>query len=246
MKKFARAVKRRYGLTARRVAVRTHVAWYWRGLFMALALSCGIGVAWWMYDIGGHFSGFDHRATDQELVQLRDKLKQLETDNGRLRAAQVTTDRHSQIDSAAQQDTERALKVLQDENAQLKEELAFFRGVGSGDQVAGVNVYRFKVEHGEAGIYRYQLLLVQAGQREKVFQGRLQLVVTTQDGGKNNVRVFPANALARDKFMVSVKSYQKLEGDFQLPPASVVRSVEARIFGEGSSQPKLTKTVNLS
>jgi len=102
------------------------------------------------------------------------------------------------------------------------------------------------VEPGVAGTYRYQLLLVQAGQREKVFQGRLQLVVTTQDGGKNNVRIFPANALARDNFIVSVKSYQKFEGNFQLPPASVVKSVEARIFGEGSTQPKLTKTVNLS
>jgi hypothetical protein len=199
-----------------------------------------------MYEIGGRFAGFDRGATDQELVQLRDKLKQLETDNGRLRTAQVTTDRHSQIDSAAQQDTERALKTLQDENAQLKEELAFFRGVSSGNHGAGVNVYRFKVEPGVAGMYRYQLLLVQAGQRDKVFEGWLQLVVTTQDGGKNNVRVFPANAAARDKFMVSVKSYQKLEGDFQLPPASVLKSVEARIFGEGSTQPKLSKTVNLS
>jgi hypothetical protein len=246
MKKVARAVKRRYGLTARRVAVRTHVAWYWRGLFMAVALSCGIGLAWWMYDIGGHFAGFDRGATDQELVRLRDKLKQLETDYVRLRATQVTTDRHSQIDSAAQQDTERALKALQDENAQLKEELAFFRGINAGDHGVGVNIYRFKVEPGVAGTYRYQLLLVQAGQREKVFQGRLQLVVTTLDGGKNNVLIFPANALARDDFMVSVKSYQKLEGNFQLPPASVVKSVEARIFGEGSTQPKLTKTVNLS
>ena len=162
----------------------------------------------------------------RELVQLRDKLKQLEADNGRLRMAQVATDRHSQIDSAAQQETEHVLKFLQDENAQLKEELAFFRGISSGDRGAGVNVYRFKVEPGVAGMYRYQLLLVQAGQREKVFQGHLQLVVTTQEGGRNNVRTFPANSLASDKFVVSVKSYQKLEGDFQLPTTSVVKTVE--------------------
>ena len=119
---------------------------------MAVALGCGIGLAWWMYDIGSRFAGFDRGATDQELVQLRDKVKQLEADNGRLRAVQVTTDRHSQIDSAAQQDTERALKALQDENAQLKEQLAFFRGVSSGDRGGGVNVYRFKVEPGVAGV----------------------------------------------------------------------------------------------
>lgn len=246
MKKMAHAVKRRYGLTARRVAVRTHVAWYWRGVFMAVALSCGVVLAWWMYDIGSRFSGFDREATGQELAQLRGKLKQLEADNGRLRTIQVTTDRHKQIDSAAQQDTERALKTLQDENAQLKEKLAFFLGMSSGDQGDGVNISRFKVERGAAGLYRYQLLLFQAGRRDKVFQGRLQLVVTTQDDGKNNARIFPADVLAKDKFIVSVKSYQKFEGDFQLPLTAVVKSVEARIFGEGSTQPKLTKTVNLS
>jgi len=246
MKRLTRAVKRRYGITSRQVAVRTHVAWYWRGLFMVVVLSCGIGSAWWMYDIGSHFSGFERGATAQELVLLRDKLKQLESDNGRLRAAQVTTDRHSQIDSAAQQDTEHALKALQDENAQLKEELAFFRGVSSGDSGAGVNVYSFKVESGTAGIYRYQLLLVQAGQHDKFFQGHLQLVVTSQDGSKNTIRVFPASTMAKDKILISVKSYQKVEGNFQLPPSAVLKSVEARIFGEGSTQPKLTKTVNLS
>ena len=70
--------------------------------------------------------------------------------------------------------------------------------------------------------------------------------MTIQDGDKSTVRIFPTNAMAKDKFVISVKSYQKLEGDFQLPPTAVLKSVEARIFGEGSTQPKLTKTVNLS
>ncbi|MEN6587628.1 MAG: DUF6776 family protein [Sulfuricella sp.] len=212
---------------------------------MAVALGCGIGLAWWMYDIGSQFAGFDRDATDRELVQLRDKVKQLEADNGRLRAVQVAADRHSMIDNAAQQDTEHALKVLQDENAQLKEQLAFIRGVSSGER-GGVTVSRFKVEPGAAGVYRYQLLLVRAGQQDRIFQGRLQLVVTTQDGGKNVLRTFPADASAKGEYIVSVKSYQKLEGKFQVPPAAVVKSVEARVFGEGSAQPKLSKTFNLS
>lgn len=246
MKKVTRAVKRQYGPTARRVAVRTHVAWYWRGLFMALALTFGIGVAWWMYDIGSLFAGFDRKATEHELVELRSRLKQLESENGVLRAAQITNSSHNQIDSAAQQDTERALKVLQDENAQLREKLAFFRGMDSSDHTGGLNISRFKVERGAAGVYRYQLLLVLTGQKDKVFHGRLQLVVTTKGAGKNNILTFPANGVEKEKFIISVKSYQRLEGDFQLPVASEVMGVEARIFGEGSAQPKLTKTVNLS
>lgn len=246
MKKVARAVRRRYGMAARPVAVRAHVAWYWRGLLMLAALSFGVGMAWWMFDIGGQFAGFDRGAANQEMLSLRDKLRVLEEDNRRLQAAQVKTDRHSQIDSAAQRDTERMLKTLQDENARLKEELAIFRGMTSGEQTAGVNIYNFKVERTMAGRYRYHLLLVQSRQQGKPFKGRLQLAVTTQDSGRKDVVIIPAAATENDKFTVSMNTYQKLEGDFQLAPTSVVKSVEARIFGEGSSQPRLTKTVNLS
>lgn len=244
--KFIRAVKRRYGMASRPMAVRTHVAWHWRGLFMAVALAVGVGLAWWMYDIGSRFAGFDRGVADHEQAQLRDRVKRLELENGRLESAQVKTERHSQIDNAAQRDLQRDLKALQDENALLKEELAFFRGMMSGEHAAGVNIYRFTVERGAVGSYRYQLLLVQAGQREKVFQGRLQLVVTAQEGTRKTVLTFPDNAAAGEKFAVSLKSYQKLEGAFQLPPAVVVKSVEARIFGDGSVQPKLTKMVSLS
>lgn len=246
MRRLVRAARRRFGLAGRRVAVRTHVAWYWRSLLLMLALGSGVAVTWWALDAGSYFAGFAHGPNGHELMQLRDKVQQLESVNGQLRSAQVATDRHSQIDSAAQQDTEHALKMLQDENAQLKEELAFFRGISSVDRTAGINIYRFKVEAGGEGVYRYQLLLVQAGQGEKVFQGRLQLVVTMLDGVRSNVSVFPADTMTKGKYSVSVKSYQKLEGDFQLPPASVVKSVEARIYREGYPQPKLTKTVNLS
>lgn len=246
MRKVARAVKRRYGMAARPVAVRAHVAWYWRGLLMLAALSFGVGLAWWMYDVGGQFAGFDRGAANQELLRLRDRLQAVEEENRRLQAAQVKTDRHSQIDSAAQRDTELALKKMQEENAQLKEELAFFRGMTSGERAAGVNIYRFKVERASAGKYRYQVLLVQTGQQDKPFKGRLQLLVTMQNGDRKDVMTLPATIVAGDKFGINLNAYQKLEGDFQLAPAAAVKSVEARIFGEGSSQPRLTKTVSLS
>lgn len=246
MKNVARAARRRYGLTSRRVAVRTHVAWYWRGLFMVAALCCGIGLAWWMSDIGGLFSGVNRGYADQQLMRMRDRIKQLETENERLRTLQISNDRHSQIDNAAQLDTERALKGLQDENAQLKEKLAIFHGINSAGHVAGVNVYRFKVEPLGGELFRYQLLLFQAGQRDKVFQGRLQLVVTARVGTKNSVLIFPESPAQKNKYILTVKSYQELEGSFQLPSDSVLVSVEARIFSAGANQPILTKLVKLS
>jgi len=120
--------------------------------------------------------------------------------------------------------------------------LAFFRGIASGERVSGVSIHRFTVDHRGGGNYHYQLLLVQDGRREKVFQGRLQLAVTVQGAGAKVV-LFPA--AANDKFNISLKTYQKLEGDFQLASSTLAKNVEARIFGDGSTQPRVSKTVNL-
>lgn len=243
--KFLHAVKRRYGLASRRMSVRTQVAWHWRGLFMVATLAAGIGLVWWMHVSAGLYVGFDRGVASQELARLRGEIEQLQTENGRLRTLQVKNERYTQIDNVVQLDQQRELKLLRDENAQLKEELAFFRGMMSGDHGAGVNIYRFSVERGSAGTYRYQLMLVQAGQKEQVFQGHLQLIVTVLDKGRKNVLAFPPKPASDPRFSFALKSYQKLEGELPLSPEWVVRSVEARVFGEGSVQPKLSKTVNL-
>jgi transposase-like protein len=236
----------KYSLASRRVAVRTHVAWYWRGLFMSVALGLGVALAWWIYDVGGMLAGLDRGASEQSIEQLRVRVRQLELENAQLHSEQVKINRHGQIDAEAQKNLERELKVLQGENATLKEELAFIRGMSSADRSGALNIQRFTVKKEVLGSYRFQVLLVQAGRTEQVFRGRLQLVVTAQGSRGNSVQLFPGNAAAEERFKISLKSYQSIEGDFQLAPGLVVKSVEARIFSDGSSQPKLSKTVNLS
>lgn len=241
-----RARRRKYSLASRRVAVRTHVAWYWRGLFMSLALGVGIGLTWWVYGVGGPRAGTESGASEQVLEQLRARVVQLETENAQLQSVQLKNDRHSQIDAEAQRNLERELKALQGESATLKEELAFVRGMTSADHSDALNIQRFTVRKEVSGSYRFQLLLVQAGRKENFFRGRLQLVVTAQGSGGKTMQTFPDNAAKDEAFKVGLKSYQSIEGSFQLAPGQMVKSVEARIFSDGSTQPKLSKTVGLS
>ena len=211
--KFVHAVKRRYGLASRKMAVRTHVAWHWRGLLLLAVLSLGVAAAWWTLDNRNLYAGADRGAAAPELARMREDLTAAHAENARLKTLQVKTERYTQIDTVVQQDQQRELKQLQDENAQLKEEVAFFRGMMSGDRAAGVNIYRFSVDKGNSGLYRYQLLLVLAGQKEKTFQGYVQLLVTAADNGKRNVVAIPAKAAADPKFSINLRSYQRLEGD---------------------------------
>lgn len=240
-----RARRRKYSMASRRMAVRTHVAWYWRGLFISLALGAGVALAWLIYGVGGQAPGQGRGVSEPSLEQLMARISQLEMENENLRSARVKIDRHTQIDAEVLRNLEGDLKALQDENATLKEELAFVRGIAA-SQSGALIVQRFTVKNDVPGFYRFHLLLVQAGRKENMFRGRLQLVVTASGSGGRSTQTFPANAASDENYTISLKSYQNIEGRFQLPPGQVAKSVEARIYGEGSTQPEISKKLDLS
>jgi hypothetical protein len=245
MRKLARAVKRKYGMANRAVAVRPHVSWRWRGAVLALALPVGVALAWWLFDMGGVFAGLNRTATEQEIVSLREKVKMLGSENAAMHAAMAKSSQHEQIDSAAHADLAFTLKNTQLENSRLKEELAFLQGMSGSEKPVGLSVHRFQFDKNPSGTYRYQLYLIQSGQVGTTFKGVLQLVVTGKSGATPSVLNFPADASANN-FKINFKSYQKLDGEIILPKDYVVKSVEARIFGNDSGKPRFAKTIAFS
>lgn len=245
MRKITRAVKRKYGMANRAVAVRPHVSWRWRSAVLVSALSIGVALAWWVFDMGGVFAGLNRSATEQEIVGLRDKVKALESENNALHAAMAKSDQHEKIDSIAQADLEKTLVNIQLENAKLKEELAFLQGMSASERPAGLSIHRFQVDRTPTGTYRYQLYLIQSGQGTAVFKGGLQLVVTGKSGSHPGVLSFPADVSA-NQFKINFKSYQRMEGEISLPAGYAAKSVEARVYGQESGKPRLVKTIAFS
>jgi hypothetical protein len=173
----------------------------------------------------------------------------LEQENASLHSFSTQSERKMQIEEATQNDLAKTIKTLQDENAQLKEDLGFFRKLMSPDKSSGdLSLYRFQVENSVLpGEYRYRMLLLQGGQREREFQGKLQLLINVVQEGKKQVLAFPASKDAgAQAYNVNFKFYQRLEGTFRVGPDAQVKSVQVRIFENGAAQPKLMQTVNLS
>ena len=242
-------LKRRFGIAASPLAVRRHVAWYWRLPLLVILLAAGVMLSWWFYDAGLRFAGFESGSTIEELTQLREKNAQLELENSSLRSMDAQSERKMQIERATQNDLAKTVKTLQDENAQLKEDLAFFRKLMSSDKNDGnLSIYRFKVENGVLpGEYRYHLLLLQGGQREREFQGKVELLINLVQDGKKLVMTVPSSKEADARaYSVNFKFYQRLEGTFRVAPRSLVKNVQIRVFENGSGQPKLIQTVNLT
>ena len=168
------------------LAVRRHLAWYWRlPLLVAILLAGGIALTWLFYDAGARFVGPDRGAAVDELPRLREKLGLLERENASLRSDRAQSERRMQIEQATQNDLAKTVKTLQDENAQLKEDLTFFRKQMSSDKSDGdLSIYRFKVENTMPGEYRYRCCCCRAGKGSANFRARCSCWSTYTQGGE--------------------------------------------------------------
>ena len=238
-----------FGIAAPRVAVRTAVAWYWRWLGLIALAVVIMMFSRTAYDFGRKFAGFDQSEADQELQRLTEAKGRLEKEVAQVSGNLAQTERQLQIERATYTDLVKQVKALTEENASLKEDLAFFQTLmPSGGKEGGVAVNRFMVQNDALpGEFRYRLLLTQTGQRSKDFQGRLQFVVNLQQDGKKSVMTLPAED---DKdargFKLNFRFYQRVEGTFRVTPGTVVKGMQVRVLEGDGKEPRLTQQANLS
>lgn len=229
------------------MTVQTHVAWYWRMLGLVAVLSFSLALAAWMYDAGRRFAGFDLGAIELELSQLRERAGKLATESAALRASVNSSESKLQIERTAQTQLAMQVKALEEENARLKEDLAFFENLIPGEHRDNtLLINRFRVNSGALpGEFRYRLLLLQGGRRDKPFQGNLQLLVTLQGVDKDVIITLPEEGAAQ-AYKISFKYFQRVEGTFRVAPDAKVKMVRVRIFEAGSTQVRATQSFNLS
>lgn len=244
-----KTLKRKFGISAPRVAVRTHVPWYLRWLGIVAVGGLIFGTGWATYDFGMEFAGFRRGEADRALTKLKETVENQQRELSELRARAANAERQLQIERATYGDLARQVKSLAGENATLKEDLAFFQSLmpASGKDGA-ITINRFRLQQ-EAlpGEYSYRLLLVQTGQRVKEFQGSLQFVLNLQQNDHKVVLTLPPeqDKNARE-YRLNFKFFQRIEGTFKIPPDAVVKSLQVRIFENGGNAPKLTQNVNIS
>jgi hypothetical protein len=238
-----------FGISAPRMAVRAAIPWYWRWLgLIALALIILL-LSRAAYDFGKEFAGFDQSEADREVQRLGASNARLQQELALVRGQIAQGERQLQMEHATYADLVKQMKALSEENATLKEDLAFFQTLmPSGGKEDGVAINRFLVQNDALpGEYRYRLLLTQTGKRSKDFQGHLQFSVNLQQDNKKVVMTLPAeDDKENNGFNLNFRFYQRIEGAFRVAPNAVVKSMQVRVFENGSSEPKLTQTANAS
>ncbi len=241
-----RRFRARFGIASRRLAVQTHVPWYWRAVGATAVLACGVALGVWLYDLARGAARLPGFASAEQIEHWRGRVAELEQESSHLRASSDSAESTLKMERAAQQELARQVKTLQGENARLREDLSLFEELASGSSrdKDGLAVSRFMVEPIDPERLHYRLLVTLGGRKDRDFQGSLQFLVNVQEQGRNAILTFPANSETnRQRYAVNFRHFQRLEGDLLLPRGVVATGVEVRVLQSGQVRTRATSTL---
>ena len=248
MRVFGRKLRQTFGISAPRMAVRTHLSWRWK--IPALLALVGLvgGMWWWGFDFGQILGGFNRSAVAEKQAQLETDLAQARNENTRLRAKTSELESDLNITRGAQATLSKQALELQSENTQIKEELAFLQNLVSDSGKQGtILIQRLTAERERDDAYHYSLLIVRGGKPADDFSGQLTLEASILTEGRPATIALPddqpdAAAALKLKF----KYYQRIEGTLRIPPGSQLRTLQAKVMETGQPTPKATRSLSFS
>jgi hypothetical protein len=229
-----------------RVAVRTQLPWPLRALLALIALSLAFAAGFAVSEVARGLGRTGSAEQGAELDRLRSQLAQALTDRDRETAAAVNWESRLKVEHSAQEQVRVQVKMLEDENARLKGDLAFFESLlPMPVDAKGVVIRSFRVQaDAEPDSLRYRLLVQQSGRPERDFVGEVTLTINLQDGGRPAVVQLPDPAVpGAGPAPLSFRHYQRLEGNFPVPAGAKVRSVLVRIRSDGETRAQQTFTM---
>ena len=236
-----RTLRRHFGISAPRLAVRTHVAWPIRVVWGVALGAFVVGLIWWGFDAGRLFAGFDRSEAAEERTRLENQLNGLREENALLRSRTVQLESELGVVKGAQAVLSAQAQTLQKENSQIKEDLVFLQKLfaGSGKEVA-LSIQRLQVDRMSPTDYRVRMLVVHGGRKNEEFSGRAELEAHGADG--RTLLVLPEHEPGTQGLLkLGFKYYQRVEVNFQAPAGTVIKSVQARVFENGNPSPKATQ-----
>lgn len=212
---------------ARQMVVKVYQPWRKWLVLVLLVLGLPLG-SWGLFDYGRYRAGFDSGDAGRRLNELRTQLAEARSVNETLRQRLVTADQAREIDRQAYAEINNNLVALQDEILELKEEVAFYRGIVTPENAGATGVRVQSLHFAAAGrprAYTYKLILTQVDKEAKLVRGLAKITVLgTRTGAAAEV---PADRDSVIKFQF--KYFGKSEGDIVLPeafaPARVVVEV---------------------
>ena len=178
----------------------------------------------------------------EERRDLTGKLRESHAEVEKLKDQVVYLQRSQEIDQQACATVKTSLASLQEEVADLHEQVAFYRGIVSPDASrAGVRVYEFKVYPTPTpNVFRYDLVLIQSVRHDRRIAGRVEIRLQGVSNGQTQVRRLSELILSGEQnLLFSFKYFEEFGGEFRLPEGFRPTRAVVAVLPDGGSVPKI-------
>jgi len=206
-----------------------------------------LGSCYGTYYYGHERSGIDSHALQLEYEKMLQQVTETSQDNDKLREEVAALQQAASIDKRAYNSVDGSLKSLQKEVLELKQQVAFYRGIVSPTQgAAGLNITSFKLNKlGMDAGYHFKLVLTQVKQNNRTIQGKASILIDGLDNGRP-MQLDIANLTGKSKpdLQLRFKYFQTIEGDMVLPDGFVPSSILVDLKSTGGDKNTIKRTFN--
>ena len=216
-------------------------------LLIIVLLIAFVGVGYGMYIYGHDSSGFDYEVLKTAHDKMQEQLNEIDQENTTLREEKAVLEQAAVIDKKAYNDINGSIKRLQKEILELKEQVAFYRGIVSPTQTAaGLNITSFKLNKlGTDSGYHFKLVLTQVKQNNRIIRGKANILIDgLHDGEPKQFNVTKLMGKSKPDLNLRFKYFQTIEGDMVLPEGFVPSSVSVDLKPSGRGQNSISQTFN--
>ena len=216
-----------------------------KALFISTFMLVFAGACYGTYFYGHNSAGFDYAALKTTHDNLQQQFNEIERENKNLREETAVLKQAAVIDKKAYNDVNGSLKSLQKEILELKEQVAFYRGIVSPTQTAaGLNITSFKFgKVGENSGYHFKLVLTQVKQNNRIIRGKANILIDgLHNGEPRQLNVSKLMGNNKPDLSLRFKYFQTIEGDMVLPEGFVPSRVLVDLRPSGRGQNSIKQT----
>jgi len=217
------------------VTRRRSRAWY------AGVIAGALLALWSFFWMGGRFAQQRLEEQTRQIETLRSELQIAEEQLNDLSTQLVMQQQSLQVDNQSHQQLLDTIKNLLQEQAQLQEELNFYRRVMSPeDAKKGLTIADLTIlQAGGDRRYDFKLALAQVGRQSQYLRGRVDLTLLGEENGQpKRYSIRELGAFADKQFEFQFRYFQNIEGTFTVPEQfkPVAFEVTARTRGLRKNQ----------
>jgi len=218
-----------------------------------LLAAIGLAIAWQAFDYGRQRAGYDSAEAESIQQRLRARLEEVTRERHQLRDRVAVLDRSGQIDAEAARGAQEQIKVVQDQNLKLEQELAFLRSILKNDEAkSGIRVHGLKTERlQDDRTYGYDFVVSQLTKNKtknnRTVTGKIYISVHgTKDGEPQEQSLAELTPEHTDGLKMRFKYFQNVTGEIRLPAGFSPHSFTVNVKPSGGDHPSVTQVFDWS